>query len=89
MIFSLNKGLFIGHDGEKTDIATLLAPYGSQLEKYVQQYNNIAVSHYDKLHYNLIIEMKKPTKTKDDIINMMEVIDTVYNSFLVSASVKS
>ena len=89
MIFSLNKGLFIGHDGEKTDIATLLVPYGTQLEKYVQQYNNIAVSRYDKSHYNLIIEMKKPTKTKDDVMDIMEVIDTVYNSFLVLSSVKS
>ncbi len=89
MTFSLNKGLFVGHDGEKTDIAALLAPYGSQLEKYVQQYNNIAISHYDKSHYNLIVEMKNPTRTKEDVMDIMEIIDTVYNGFLVLASVKA
>lgn len=89
MIFSLNKGLFIGHDGEKLDTAALLEPYGSQFEKYIQQFNNIATSHYNKSTYNLIVEMKKTTNTKEDVADLLEIIDTMYNGFLVLASVKA
>lgn len=90
IIFSLNKSLFIGHDGIKDNIPALLESFGRRFETYgCSKYDDVAEIHYDKSSTNLTFTFIEPPKTDKDIVKIIEIIDTIYQAFLVCASTKA
>ncbi len=87
--FSLNKGLVVGHGGDAEQAKEQIKEVGEMITNYCSKsFNGVAKVDYDSSKWNIVVKFKA-TKTQQDINCITEMLDKIYQAFLVCASVKA
>jgi len=88
LTFSLNKGLFVGtgtDDNWKVQVDNI----GQMMRTYAHGiYEECADIKYDKSSKNIVFSLKKEATTEQDVDMIIEMLNTMYQAFLVCASTK-
>ncbi|MDO4203598.1 MAG: hypothetical protein Q4D07_03735 [Selenomonadaceae bacterium] len=86
--FSLNKGLFIGTGADDT-WKEQLDNIGQMMRTYVYGiYQDFAEIKYDKSKKNIVATLKAKPNTETELNKIIEMLNTMYQAFLVCASTK-
>ena len=87
--FSLNKGLVVGHGGDAEQAKEQIKEVGEMITNYCSKnFDRVARVVYDTSKSNIVVNFKA-TMTQQDINCITEMLDKVYQAFLVCASVKA
>ena len=89
LTFSLNRSLLVGHGEDETKGNQIVDDIGKQIFSYAKGiFSNDADIQYEKSKANLVFTMKSVPESDYEMEKMMEMLNTMYQAFLVCASTK-
>lgn len=90
MTFSLNKGLIFGTGPDESEESKkVIETAGENISSYINaNYSNAVNVKYEKSAQNILITLRNDDESKEIVDLIMNIIDTMYQAFLVCSSTR-